>query len=237
MNRFLLAVLLPLAAWSGPRKMEAIRSASARRAIVFLENRGQAPVEYLWEATGPGFHAYFARDRFVFAAGASGQAAHTISFPSENGAVRLEGSEPQPGKVNLFLGKDRSHWTTGVPTFAQLRYRQIYPGIDLISYGRDGRLEYDFAVSPGVDPKADPAACGRRRSAHYSARRAASGQRNCVGTHRPILYQNVPNGRRAIAGRFAALADDTIGFDCPAYDRTQELIIDPTVTRHALMRS
>jgi len=39
-----------------------------------------------------------------------------------------------------------------VPTYAQVKYENVYPGVDLIYYGNRGRLEYDFVVAPGIDP-------------------------------------------------------------------------------------
>ncbi len=57
-----------------------------------------------------------------------------------------------PGKSNYFLGNDSAKWRHGVPQFARVRYENIYPGINLVFYGNQGRLEYDFQVAPGADP-------------------------------------------------------------------------------------
>ena len=59
-----------------------------------------------------------------------------------------------PGKANYFIGNDPARWKTEVPTFAKVRYPAVYPGIDVVYYGNQGRLEYDFIVSPGADPEA-----------------------------------------------------------------------------------
>jgi hypothetical protein len=56
------------------------------------------------------------------------------------------------GKANYFLGNDPSRWLTNVPTFAKVRYGEVYPGTDLVYYGHEGRLEYDFVLAPGADP-------------------------------------------------------------------------------------
>ena len=65
------------------------------------------------------------------------------------------GAHELPGKVNYFLGNDPAKWRSNLPTFAEVRYRDVYPGIDLIYHGdQDGRLEYDFVVAPGADPNA-----------------------------------------------------------------------------------
>jgi hypothetical protein len=64
----------------------------------------------------------------------------------------VSGLEELPGKANYFIGNDRSKWRTNVPTYAKVHYREVYPGIDLIYYGNQHQLEYDFVVAPGTDP-------------------------------------------------------------------------------------
>src|SRR6185436_10013690 len=59
-----------------------------------------------------------------------------------------------PGKINYFVGNDPMKWHTNVRTHARVRYEGVYPGIDLVYYGNEGRLEYDFIVSPGANPQA-----------------------------------------------------------------------------------
>jgi hypothetical protein len=80
-------------------------------------------------------------------------------------AVALEmaliGANPQPqiaansllpGTVNYLLGNDPAHWRTGIPTYARVQYSSVYPGIDMVYYGTQAQLEYDFVVKPGADP-------------------------------------------------------------------------------------
>ncbi len=72
-----------------------------------------------------------------------------------NAAAKTVGQEELPGKVNYFLGNDPKKWRTNVPTYAQVKYQDIYPSIDLVYYGNEGgQLEYDFVVAPGADPGA-----------------------------------------------------------------------------------
>ena len=81
------------------------------------------------------------------------------------GALRMQlaGAQPSPevtgldelpGRVNYFIGNDPRQWRTDIPTYAKVRYREVYPGIDLIYYGKGKQLEYDFIVAPGADTKA-----------------------------------------------------------------------------------
>ena len=57
-----------------------------------------------------------------------------------------------PGKANYFIGNDPKKWRTNIPTYAKVKYQDVYPGVDLIYYGNEGELEYDFVVAPGADP-------------------------------------------------------------------------------------
>src|SRR3972149_11242450 len=71
-----------------------------------------------------------------------------------NSATRATGLEELPGKFNYFLGHDPAQWRANVPTFAKVRIASVYRGVDLIYYGNQRQLEYDFVVEPGADPRA-----------------------------------------------------------------------------------
>jgi hypothetical protein len=67
----------------------------------------------------------------------------------------VTGANELPGKSNYFMGNDPKKWRTNVPTYAQVKYAGVYPGVDLVYYGNQGgQLEYDFLVAPGADPAA-----------------------------------------------------------------------------------
>ena len=70
-----------------------------------------------------------------------------------NPAASVTGGDELPGKVNYLIGNDPRQWHTDLPTYSKVRYRDVYPGIDLVYYGnQSGQLEYDFVVAPGADP-------------------------------------------------------------------------------------
>ena len=71
-----------------------------------------------------------------------------------NLAAQIAGGDLLPGKVNYFIGNNPKNWRTDVPSYARVKYAGIYPGVDLVFYGNQRRLEYDFVVAPGADPKA-----------------------------------------------------------------------------------
>ena len=70
-----------------------------------------------------------------------------------NPRALVSGIDELPGKVNYLVGSDRGQWKTGIPTFAKVKYQGVYSGIDLVYYGNQGHLEYDFIIAPGADPR------------------------------------------------------------------------------------
>jgi len=68
--------------------------------------------------------------------------------------AEVVGLEELPGKSNCFIGNDPKKWRTNVPTYAKVKYKDVYPGVDLVYYGNQGgQLEYDFVLAPGADPR------------------------------------------------------------------------------------
>ena len=141
----------------------------------------------------------------------------------------IEPSEPQPGKVSYFLGSDPKRWAQGLTAYSRLRYKNVYPGIDLLFYGNQGKLEYDFVVAPGADPERI-----RLRVNDKSARITEEGDLRIgkepgATLHRPVLYQNLDHGKRMVEGRFRAAGENTVGFQFAGYDKGRPLIIDPAI--------
>src|SRR5437764_3759849 len=83
-----------------------------------------------------------------------------------NQAVKVTALDELPGKSNYFIGNDPKKWRTGVLTYGKVKYEGVYPGIDLVYYGNQRQLEYDFVVAPGADPKAITLAVGAGLSPH-----------------------------------------------------------------------
>jgi hypothetical protein len=71
-----------------------------------------------------------------------------------NAHAQVTALDELPGKSNYFLGDNPAKWHTHVPNYGKVRYERVYPGIDLVYYGHQRQLEYDFVVAPGADPRA-----------------------------------------------------------------------------------
>ena len=159
--------------------------------------------------------------------------------------MALVGSEPArgvvgedmlPGKANYFVGHDPAQWHRDVPTFAKVHYSRVYPGIDVAYYGNQGRLEYDFIVSPGADPSAivlgftgAAAEIDKDGDLVLALADAATSMR------RPYIYQEIAGKQRAIAGGYVKRPDGRIGFALGPYDTTRPLVIDPVLLYSTLI--
>jgi hypothetical protein len=144
----------------------------------------------------------------------------------------VSGTDALPGKSNYLIGKDSSKWHTDVPQFARVRYSQVYPGVDLVYYGKQGELEYDFQVAPGADPKQVAlqfaGTDNLRLDSNGDLLLAANGGE--MRLHAPMVYQTVAGEKKAVDGKFLLLARQQVGFEIGAYDRSRELVIDPVLT-------
>src|SRR3982750_2170221 len=67
-------------------------------------------------------------------------------------AATLRGEKSAVMRADYFRGHTKQDWRLNVPMFHQVRYANLYPGIDTVYYGSGRRLEYDFIVSPDADP-------------------------------------------------------------------------------------
>src|SRR5688572_16597533 len=133
----------------------------------FEANRGQTAGEVRFLSRGPGYSLFLTGTEAVLVLArpkldGKSHAARTdepspvvLRMGLVGGAhdPLVSGLEELPGKANYFIGRDPSQWRNNVPTYSRIHYREVYPGIDLIYYGNQRQLEYDFVVSPGADPQ------------------------------------------------------------------------------------
>jgi hypothetical protein len=145
------------------------------------------------------------------------------------------GAEAQPESavsyINEYIGADPSNWRTHVPAVSRVRYKNVYPGIDVLYYSRQGRLEYDFVLAPGADPRRI------RLSFEHVDKFAVDGEGNAViGTDRaaaalapPLVYQEQNSRRFSVPARYVKRGPQTLGIAVGKYDRGWPLVIDPVL--------
>jgi hypothetical protein len=146
--------------------------------------------------------------------------------------ARATGTARLPGKVSYLIGTDRAGWRTGIPTFAKVRYDDVYRGVDQVFYGtREGKLEYDFVVSPHVDT--DRIAIGFDGVRGLSLDRRGNllvrlGGRTIVQA-KPLAYQIVRGAKRPVDAAYTIQGPRRVGFQVGHYDRSLPLVIDPVL--------
>jgi len=222
-------------------------AALANLALSFEPNLGQVDPRVKFFSRGRGYTLILTKDQAIL----------RIERPmakNENALVRLRlvgakldaevtGRDELPGKANYFLGNDPKKWRTNVPTYAKVRYHDVYPGVDLEYYGSpsaQGQLEYDFLVAPGADPSAIALQVGAAREPRL--RIDAGGDlmipahRGEIRFHKPLIYQRdagsslVADHRSLVQGRYILDARNRIRFLLGPYDHSKPLVIDPVLS-------
>jgi len=154
-----------------------------------------------------------------------------VEFAGASRSVNAVPGEKLAGYSNYFQGS--SLRLSHVPAHRSVLLREMWEGIDVVVYGREGRLEYDFVLEPGAD--LSQVRLAFRGAASMSLEEDGEllidtpGGRRIV-QHAPVLYQ-VQNGvRTPVEGRFFRDAGGRIGISAPRYDRGRKLVIDPVLT-------
>ncbi len=156
-----------------------------------------------------------------------------------NKNAQVAGMDQLPGTTNYFLGKNPRTWRTSVVNYRKVSYRDVYPGIDLVYYGNQRQLEYDFVVAPGSDPgaiKVSFAGAPRIRLDRQTGDLILSTAKGDVHFHKPVAYQMEAEQASAADGRkhfvessFVLDAKNRVSFQLGSYDHSRALVIDPTL--------
>ena len=155
----------------------------------------------------------------------------TLQFQGANARANVKGLVQLPGYRNYLHGSDASKWQTNVPTFGSVVYEEIYPGINLTYYGNRRDLEYDFELAPGADPQVIRLAFDAqvRPSISQNGDLVLKSGTTELFERKPVVYQEINGERRMIEGHYVLLGNREAGFKIGEYDRTQPLVIDPTL--------
>jgi hypothetical protein len=158
-------------------------------------------------------------------------------IPVDASAATIEGVDESSGKANYFGGRNPAHWVTNVPRYFTVRYRHIYPGIDLIFHGSQTNLEYDFIVSPGADPnhiKLDFSGADSVKLKPNGDLVVTTADGLTLTHHSPVVFQEENGVRKRTAGAYVLRGRNHVAFQIASYVRSQTLVIDPVVGYSAL---
>src|SRR5436190_1685275 len=223
-------------AWAGhtARSSEAskreIRKAYAQLPPSFIRNAGQIDPQIKFYAQGPRYSfAFMRKDVILSFTRKSERLGLDLRFLGTTGNALPEGELQHPGKVNYFIGDDRTKWRTGLPSYGRVVYRNLWPGVDMAFKGAAGRLEYDFVVHPGAPPS-DIHLAYRGANGISLDRGGNLAIRTSFGVltdTRPRTYELVDGKRVQIASRFILGNGGRFRFKVGSYDTRRSLVIDP----------
>lgn len=158
-----------------------------------------------------------------------------LRFLGTRSEVAATGEGELPSRTHYLVGRDPGAWRRDVPSYERVRYTGLYPGIDLVFYGNQRRLEHDFLLAPGADPRAirlavegaDRVVVDRSGDLVLAAGGAE------VRLRRPVAYQEVGGRRREVACAFRLLpapgGGREVGFALGPYRPGAPLVIDPVL--------
>jgi uncharacterized repeat protein (TIGR01451 family) len=160
-----------------------------------------------------------------------------LQLIGSNTKAEATGVDPLPGKTNYFIGSDPAKWHTDVPTYAKVRYSNVYPGVDLIYYGnREGRLEHDFVVAPGADT--NQISFDLRSNQAVAVESGGSLRLRTVAGDlsmmRPVAYQTIDGHRTNVPADYVISGKNRIKFRLGSHDRSTPLVIDPVLAYTAV---
>jgi uncharacterized repeat protein (TIGR01451 family) len=196
--------------------------------LSFEANRGQSDARVDYLSRGKGYTLLLTRDQAVLRLK---EGALRMKLLGASGAAAASGLDQLPGLANYFRGHDPSQWHTGIPTYQKVKYSGVYPGVDLVYYGNQGRLEHDFIVAPGADPsKIVLSFEGAQPKIDRQGDLVLTIDGSEVRFQKPVVYQAFNQagggGKQSVDGRYA-LAGNKVRFELGAYDHSRELTIDP----------
>ncbi|MCS7260599.1 MAG: SBBP repeat-containing protein [Anaerolineae bacterium] len=215
----------------------------------FIANRGQWDASVQFAVHEADHATYFTPRQVIFSVAGQGDATVPpvrLSFLGARTSFSLEGITPLPGSVHFFVGNNPASWRMGVPSYAAIVYRNLYPGVDLVYSGSHGQLKSEFRLAPGAHPglihlayegvedvHVLPDGSLRLRTMHGELIEAA-----------PLAYQEADGIRRTVTARYVVLAAPLqtpfltvrlpalVRFEVRDYDPRWTLVIDP-VLRYA----
>jgi len=203
--------------------------------LVFHPNVGQEDSGVRFSSRAPGYTLRLNQTGAILSfSGAEQTGTLGLKVVGANPDANVSGGDELPGKVNYLIGRDPTKWHRQVPSYSKVAYGQVLPGIDLVYYGRNRQLEYDFELSPGADPNRIKMALDGQ---DWAVQVTPSGDLDIVSAHgsvrfaRPVAYQFDSRGiRRSVKIRYSLDKGGRIfGFDLGRYDRRHRLVIDPSL--------
>lgn len=201
--------------------------------LAFEANTGQTDPQVLYLTRGQGMTVFLTATEAVMAL--RGDVVR-MRLAGARTPRAVRGLERLPGISNYFIGDDRGKWRTNIPNYGKVALEGVYPKIDVVYHGSQGRLEYDFVVAPGGNPGVIELAYEGAEAVRVApegdlilATRAGT-----LRQVRPLVYQEVAGRRVTVAGGYR-VQGRRVGFALARYDASRPLVIDPVLAYSTIL--
>ena len=231
--------ICPSVGWGGtpsdpPSDLPPTSARYYHQPLRFEANQGQTDAQARFLARGQGYSLLLTPSAAVLGL-KDGQSDPTrwvrLALRDSAADPVIRGEEQLAARSNYFVGNDPARWRSNVPTFGRVRYRQVYPGIDLVYYGQQGQLENDFEIAAGANPKRISwrVEGDQRLWVEPAGDLVISSAGNDIRLEAPHAYQQENGQRRTVAVRYQ-VSGQQVGFELGSYNRRAPLVIDPVLT-------
>lgn len=154
-----------------------------------------------------------------------------LQWLGSNPNIQPTSVQPLPGVVNYFVGSNPQQWHQDIPTYAQVKYSSLYPGIDLVYYGNQGQLEYDLVVAPGADPnliklKLEGA---QQLEIDDQGQLLVHTSSGVLQQQKPIVYQVINGQKQLVESKYLLSKQQEVEIALASYDSHEPLVIDPVL--------
>src|SRR6266850_2164623 len=195
--------------------------------LSFEPNLGQADKRVKFLSRGSGFGLFLTNEEAILRLVQPKPATVRMKLIGQSERRRVTGVDLLSGKTHYLKGNNPAAWHADIPSYARVRYTDVYPGIDLVYYGNQRQLEYDFVVAPGSRPdqiqlRFDGIRGLEIDGAGQLVLKTGAGQ---ILQKKPAIYQEGDAGRIPIDGGYVLLGKRRVGFNVASYDSTKPLII------------
>ena len=213
--------------------------------LSFEPNQGQVDAQAKFLSRGSGYTLFLTSDgaTLTLRQSAKTDAVLRMRLLGARSGPTIAGVNELPGRTNYFRGSDPKRWQTSIPTFAKVRYQDVFDGIDLVYYENQGQLEYDFVVAAGAKADAIHLAFSGARDVHIDkgsgdlVLKVGKGT-NEIRFRKPVAYQEerqsqadsvLGTSKRLISADYVVDSHNRVGFQLGSYDHRKTLLIDPTL--------
>lgn len=205
--------------------------------ISFEENLGQADKEVKFISHGIDYNLLLTSSKAFLLTNSKEFDSLEIEFLAANSDTQLIGKNKLAAKTNYLLGDNENNWQKSINNYKAVTYKELYPGIDLVFYGKANNLEYDLVVSPKVDPSLVKLRFQELNNSHQTSIEIdkqgdllIKTKSGLVRQHKPFVYQEIEGRQIAVNGSYKKHDDNTIGFSLAEYNQDFPLVIDPEIS-------